>query len=138
MKKPVYIIACVVCALLIAAVLFVTMVLPMMGDWASRQIVGTWHQEMPNNGGEVYATFDPDGGVHLHQRVPMPDGSVMELDSSDLGEMRYSVVNADTIEFSTTVLGVTDTVRVDFRFQGKDTLILDGASYVRQNVDVQQ
>ena len=138
MKKTIYVIACVVCALLIAAVLYITVFMPIMGEQAAEQVVGTWYQKMPDNGGEIYATFEANGDVYLHQRIAMPDGSVMELESSDLGNMRYVVINADTMELSTTVLGVTDTVRIDFKFQGKDTLILDGASYIRQNVDGQQ
>lgn len=132
MKKTIYAIACGVCAVLIAAVLFAIVVVPMQARQADKWIIGTWCTQTFEGMGTQYATFSPDGSVHLYAEITMADGSTITQDSAAIGSMRYEIADRKTIRFSTTVMGITDTQEVSFGFKGKDTLLLDGESYTRQ------
>lgn len=121
--------------MLIAAMILAWILPPILSDRAEKQILGTWCLDTFDGNGKQYATFDESGTVQVYAQIVMTDDSVISQDYSGLGSMTYHILDSDTMQLSTTVMGVTTTEEVSYRLKGKDTLILNGSVYTRY-VDV--
>lgn len=135
MKKSVYVIACMICGILIVVMALTLILPPLRCIQAEKKIVGTWRLDALEGPGSQYAIFDESGAVHLRTEITMADNQVISQDYSGIGLMTYEILDSHTIQFSTTVMGATTKETVSYQFQGNDTLILEGNTYIRY-VDV--
>lgn len=132
MKKTAYLIAIVLCGVLIV-LLVLSMVLPLFLQSQSReQLVGEWFCDAFNGNGGKYVTFTKDGKVRLYEEVTAADGTVVSQDSSSFGTMTYEVLRGGKLRLTVSVMGVPNSETCDFSIKGGDTLILGEDVYTRR------
>lgn len=131
MKKGMYLIACILCGCLIIGLLAAMIVPPIVRKQAQERIIGVWFYDAFGGNGGQYVTFTQSGTVQLYEEVTAADGSTVYQDSASFGTMTYEILKGGQIRFTTSVLGSTTTETVDYRFQGRDTLVLEDTVYTR-------